>query len=92
MTATSPYLFMAALLIRNALLPGSLNGVIFYLKPDLSKLNDMEVDLVVMATVTPVHDTLVTGHAQLNTKFTCTNISLVLLFIEKGLLVSCKQQ
>lgn len=42
-TATSPYLFMAALLIRNALLPGSLNGVIFYLKPDLSKLNDMEV-------------------------------------------------
>lgn len=60
MTATSPYLFMAALLIRNALLPGSLNGVIFYLKPDLSKLNDMEVDLVVMATVT-ICD--VTGHS-----------------------------
>ncbi|XP_061163730.1 sodium- and chloride-dependent taurine transporter-like isoform X2 [Saccostrea echinata] len=42
-TATSPYLFMAALLIRNSLLPGAREGVIFYLKPDLAKLADLEV-------------------------------------------------
>lgn len=53
MTATSPYLFMAALLIRNSVLPGARDGVIFYLKPDLSKLGDMEVESVVLTTVTP---------------------------------------
>ncbi|KAJ8298201.1 hypothetical protein KUTeg_024732 [Tegillarca granosa] len=42
-TATSPYLFMLALLIRNSLLPGAGDGVLFYLKPDLAKLSDMEV-------------------------------------------------
>ena len=52
-TATSPYLFMLALLIRNSLLPGAREGVIFYLKPDLSKLGDMEVVHVVIATIMP---------------------------------------
>ncbi|KAK3099818.1 hypothetical protein FSP39_010251 [Pinctada imbricata] len=42
-TATSPYLFMLALLIRNSILPGARDGVEFYLKPNLTKLADMEV-------------------------------------------------
>ncbi|OWF55397.1 sodium- and chloride-dependent creatine transporter 1-like [Mizuhopecten yessoensis] len=42
-TATAPYFFMLALLIRNSVLEGALDGVIYYLKPDLTKLGDMEV-------------------------------------------------
>lgn len=44
-TATSPYLFMLALLIRNCLLPGAREGILFYLTPDWSRLNDLEVNL-----------------------------------------------
>ncbi|XP_041356897.1 sodium- and chloride-dependent taurine transporter-like [Gigantopelta aegis] len=42
-TATSPYIFMTCLLIRNSLLDGAVDGVIFYLKPDVNKLMDIEV-------------------------------------------------
>ncbi|XP_071144363.1 sodium- and chloride-dependent taurine transporter-like [Mytilus edulis] len=42
-TATTPYLFMFILLIRNSMLPGAIDGVIYYLKPNLSKLSDMQV-------------------------------------------------
>lgn len=42
-TATSPYLFMLALLIRNSLLDGAIEGVKFYVTPDISKLADMQV-------------------------------------------------
>ena len=42
-TATSPYIFMLILLIRNALLPGASDGVEFYLKPNITKLGEMEV-------------------------------------------------
>lgn len=42
-TATAPYFFMLALLIRNSILEGAVDGVIYYLKPDLAKLGDMEV-------------------------------------------------
>ncbi|XP_074655431.1 sodium-dependent proline transporter-like isoform X2 [Tubulanus polymorphus] len=37
-TATAPYLFLIALLIRGVTLPGSLNGIMYYVKPDWSKL------------------------------------------------------
>lgn len=42
-TVTFPYVFMIILLINGALLPGALDGVIFYLKPDFSRLLDMTV-------------------------------------------------
>ncbi|VDP72501.1 unnamed protein product [Echinostoma caproni] len=42
-TATSPYLFMLILLIRTALLDGASEGLIYYLKPDWTKLFDMQV-------------------------------------------------
>jgi SNF family Na+-dependent transporter len=44
-TATSPYLFMLALLIRNSLLEGAKDGVIFYLKPDMEKIFNIQVML-----------------------------------------------
>lgn len=42
-TATSPYIFMMVLLIRNAMLEGAKEGITFYLKPNLEKLNDTQV-------------------------------------------------
>ncbi|KAL8576383.1 hypothetical protein ACOMHN_048950 [Nucella lapillus] len=42
-TATSPYIFMLILLIRNSLLDGAGDGVEFYLKPNMTKLTEMEV-------------------------------------------------
>lgn len=42
-TATSPYIFMLVLLIRNCLLDGAKEGIIYYLKPDFSKMADTQV-------------------------------------------------
>ena len=42
-TATFPYLVLFILMIRGATLDGSLEGVIFYLKPDVQKLKDPQV-------------------------------------------------
>lgn len=51
-TATSPYLFMVALLIRNSILEGAIDGVLFYLKPDLAKLGDIEVSNIMFQNLT----------------------------------------
>lgn len=45
-TATFPYVVLFILMIRGATLDGSLEGVIFYLKPDVQKLKDPQVQLM----------------------------------------------
>ncbi|KAK7088491.1 hypothetical protein V1264_022404 [Littorina saxatilis] len=42
-TATLPFLMLFVLLVRGLTLPGASNGVIFYLKPDFSRLAHLEV-------------------------------------------------
>ncbi|CAM5082787.1 unnamed protein product [Natator depressus] len=42
-TATFPYLMLFVLLIRGATLPGAAEGIMFYLKPDISRLADPQV-------------------------------------------------
>ncbi|RVE64553.1 hypothetical protein OJAV_G00127010 [Oryzias javanicus] len=42
-TATFPYLMLLVLLIRGLTLPGALQGIVFYLIPDLSRLTDPQV-------------------------------------------------
>ncbi|XP_074614472.1 sodium- and chloride-dependent glycine transporter 2-like [Acropora palmata] len=42
-TATFPYVVLFILMIRGATLEGSLDGVLFYLKPEVSKLKDPRV-------------------------------------------------
>ena len=45
-TATVPYIFLTALLIRGVMLPGSMKGIDFYVKPNWSRLGDLTVRLV----------------------------------------------
>ncbi|XP_060516213.1 sodium-dependent noradrenaline transporter-like [Cylas formicarius] len=42
-TATMPYVVLTILLIRGLMLPGSLTGISYYLKPELSKLKETQV-------------------------------------------------
>ncbi|XP_065312494.1 sodium- and chloride-dependent glycine transporter 1-like isoform X2 [Gordionus sp. m RMFG-2023] len=42
-TATFPYLILTVLLIRSMFLPGALKGVLFFLKPDWSKLKNVKI-------------------------------------------------
>ncbi|XP_046406470.1 sodium- and chloride-dependent creatine transporter 1-like [Ischnura elegans] len=42
-TATFPYVMLTVLLIRGVLLDGAEEGILFYLKPDMSKLQEAQV-------------------------------------------------
>lgn len=42
-TAIFPYVVLLALLVRGATLPGAVDGIIFYLKPDFNKLLQPQV-------------------------------------------------
>ncbi|XP_077123115.1 sodium- and chloride-dependent betaine transporter-like [Ranitomeya variabilis] len=42
-TSTFPYVMLIILLIRGVTLPGASNGILFYLKPDTSRLKDPQV-------------------------------------------------
>ncbi|XP_064625183.1 sodium- and chloride-dependent glycine transporter 1-like [Lineus longissimus] len=42
-TATVPYVFLVILLIRGCTLPGATEGIIYYIKPDFSKLLEFRI-------------------------------------------------
>lgn len=44
-TATSPYVFMLILLVRNSMLDGASDGVKFYLTPNITKLGEMQASV-----------------------------------------------
>ncbi|UYV81768.1 SLC6A2 [Cordylochernes scorpioides] len=44
-TATAPYIILTILLIRGVFLPGAAQGVAYYLRPEVSKLLDSQVNI-----------------------------------------------
>lgn len=46
--AIFPYIIMAVLLIRAVTLPGSLDGIIYFIKPDWAKILDPKVSLLAL--------------------------------------------
>jgi len=45
-TATLPYLILTILLIRGCLLPGAIDGIRYFITPNLDRLNDPSVGFV----------------------------------------------
>ncbi|CAL8308363.1 unnamed protein product [Merluccius merluccius] len=43
LTATFPYLMLFVLLVRGAMLPGAAQGIVYYLKPNTTRLADPEI-------------------------------------------------
>jgi SNF family Na+-dependent transporter len=42
-TATLPYLLLTVILIKGLTLPGSIDGILFYIRPDFKKLASVQV-------------------------------------------------
>lgn len=42
-TATFPFITLLVLLVRGVTLPGAMDGIIYYLYPDISRLSDPQV-------------------------------------------------
>ena len=50
-TATMPYIILTILLIRGCMLPGAIEGMKYFITPNLERLNDPNVSLYVFMQV-----------------------------------------
>ncbi|XP_035824773.1 sodium- and chloride-dependent betaine transporter [Aplysia californica] len=87
-TATLPYILLTVLLIKGATLPGALDGVIFYLKPDFSKLvrvqTWVEASLQVFYSLGPAWGGLITMASYNKFNNNCLRDSVLLSFACEG--------
>ncbi|XP_041359744.1 sodium- and chloride-dependent glycine transporter 2-like isoform X3 [Gigantopelta aegis] len=87
-TATLPYLLLLILLIRGLTLPGAVDGLIFFLKPDFSKLLEVQVwleaCLQVFYSLGPTWGGLITMASYNKFNNNCLRDSIVITFVGEG--------
>ncbi|CAL1546266.1 unnamed protein product, partial [Lymnaea stagnalis] len=87
-TATLPYILITVLIIKGATLPGAVDGVLFYISPDFSKLMQvqtwLEASLQVFYSLGPIWGGLVTMASYNKFNNNCMRDSIMLTFLCEG--------
>ncbi|XP_059149192.1 sodium- and chloride-dependent glycine transporter 1-like [Physella acuta] len=87
-TATLPYILITVLIIKGATLPGAVDGVLFYIWPDFSKLllrqTWLEASLQVVYSLGPIWGGLVTVASYNKFNNNCLRDSIMLTFLCEG--------
>ncbi|KAJ8316547.1 hypothetical protein KUTeg_005904 [Tegillarca granosa] len=87
-TATLPYLLLTVLIIRGLTLPGGIDGIAYYLKPNFLRLLDkqvwLEAALQVFYSLGPCWGGLITMSSYLKFSNNCLRDAMVLTLISEG--------
>ncbi|XP_070201024.1 sodium- and chloride-dependent glycine transporter 2-like [Littorina saxatilis] len=87
-TAIAPYVVLTILLVRGATLPGALDGILFYLTPDFSRLLDpqvwVEAVLQVFYSLGPAWGGIPTMSSYNKFNNNCLRDSIILTFVCEG--------
>ncbi|XP_021339837.1 sodium- and chloride-dependent GABA transporter 3-like, partial [Mizuhopecten yessoensis] len=87
-TATLPYILLTIILIRAIFLPGAIDGILFYLTPDFSKLREpqvwIEAALQVFYSLCPCWGQLITMASYNKFHNNCYRDSVILTCISEG--------
>ncbi|KAH9489858.1 Sodium- and chloride-dependent creatine transporter 1 [Bulinus truncatus] len=87
-TATLPYILITVLIIKGLTLPGAMDGLIFYIYPDFSKLLQvqtwLEASLQVFYSLGPIWGGLVTMASYNKFQNNCLRDSVILTFLCEG--------
>ncbi|XP_060071373.1 sodium- and chloride-dependent glycine transporter 2-like [Ylistrum balloti] len=87
-TATLPYILLTVILVRGLTLPGAVDGVLFYLTPDFSRLTDMQVwieaALQVFYSLGPAWGPMITMASYNKFNNNCYRDAIVLTFMSEG--------
>nr|KAI8763801.1 sodium- and chloride-dependent glycine transporter 1-like; partial [Biomphalaria glabrata] len=87
-TATFPYILLTIFIVTGATLPGAQDGVLFYLKPDFSKLMQvqtwLEASFQVFYSLGPIWGALVTMSSYSKFQNNCMRDSIILTFLCEG--------
>ncbi|XP_056000421.1 sodium-dependent proline transporter-like [Ostrea edulis] len=87
-TATLPYLLLTVILIKGLTLPGSIDGILFYIRPDFNKLANVQVwleaGLQVFYSLGPGWGPLITMASYNKFNNNCYRDSIILALISEG--------
>lgn len=87
-TATLPYLLLAVILIKGLTLPGAVDGILFYIRPDFNKLANVQVwleaGLQVFYSLGPGWGPLITMASYNKFRNNCYRDAVTLTFISEG--------
>ncbi|KAH9499755.1 hypothetical protein Btru_077749, partial [Bulinus truncatus] len=87
-TATLPYILLTVLLVKGVTLPGSVDGILFYVYPDFNKLllvsTWIEASIQVFYSLGPAYGGLITMASYNKFNNNCLRDSIILCFVCEG--------